>query len=86
MANLLNGYLYHVCVYLSFRHCTCLAHCLSSLYSLNPPPPFSLSLDLICREKAKELVNWLFQLEAEKFDMQYEFTKQRYEVSVRQGH
>ena len=38
------------------------------------------------REKAKELVNWLFQLEAEKFDMQYEFTKQRYEVSVRQGH
>ncbi|XP_042563605.1 troponin T type 2a (cardiac) isoform X2 [Clupea harengus] len=34
------------------------------------------------REKAKELVNWLFQLEAEKFDMQYEFTKQRYEINV----
>ncbi|KAL2104226.1 hypothetical protein ACEWY4_001094 [Coilia grayii] len=34
------------------------------------------------REKAKELWNWMFQLEAEKFDRQYQFTKQRYEITV----
>ncbi|XP_070758446.1 troponin T, cardiac muscle isoforms-like [Enoplosus armatus] len=34
------------------------------------------------REKAKELWDWLRQLEAEKFELQYKHTKQKYEVTV----
>ncbi|XP_076840230.1 troponin T type 2a (cardiac) [Brachyhypopomus gauderio] len=34
------------------------------------------------REKAKELWNWIHQLEEEKFELQYQFTKQKYEINV----
>ncbi|XP_042262179.1 troponin T, cardiac muscle isoforms-like [Thunnus maccoyii] len=34
------------------------------------------------REKAKELSDWLRQLEAEKFELQFKLTKQKYEVTV----
>uniref|UniRef100_A0A8D0ASJ0 Troponin T type 2b (cardiac) n=1 Tax=Sander lucioperca TaxID=283035 RepID=A0A8D0ASJ0_SANLU len=34
------------------------------------------------REKAKEMWEWLRQLEAEKFELQYKHTKQKYEVTV----
>ncbi|XP_029907360.1 troponin T, cardiac muscle isoforms-like, partial [Myripristis murdjan] len=34
------------------------------------------------REKAKELWNWMHQLEGEKFDLQYKYTRQKYEVTV----
>lgn len=34
------------------------------------------------RDKAKELWEWLRQLEAEKFELQYKVTKQKYEVTV----
>ncbi|KAL3058243.1 hypothetical protein OYC64_010421 [Pagothenia borchgrevinki] len=34
------------------------------------------------REKAKELFEWLHQLESEKFDLQYTQAKQKYEVTV----
>ncbi|XP_029287880.1 troponin T, cardiac muscle isoforms [Cottoperca gobio] len=34
------------------------------------------------REKAKELWDWLRQLEAEKFELQYTQAKQKYEVTV----
>ncbi|XP_041814424.1 troponin T, cardiac muscle isoforms isoform X4 [Chelmon rostratus] len=34
------------------------------------------------REKAKELWDWIRQLEAEKFEFQYKHTKQKYEVTV----
>lgn len=36
------------------------------------------------REKAKELWEWLRQLEAEKFELQYTHTKQKYEVRWRE--
>lgn len=35
-----------------------------------------------CRDKAKELWEWMYQLEAEKFELQDQITKQKYEVSV----
>uniref|UniRef100_A0A4W6ENA1 Troponin T type 2a (cardiac) n=1 Tax=Lates calcarifer TaxID=8187 RepID=A0A4W6ENA1_LATCA len=31
-------------------------------------------------EKAKELWEWMYQLEAEKFELQYQFTRQKYEL------
>lgn len=34
------------------------------------------------REKAKELWEWMHQLEAEKFDLQDQITRQKYEVSA----
>uniref|UniRef100_A0A8C4ZJW9 Troponin T type 2b (cardiac) n=1 Tax=Gadus morhua TaxID=8049 RepID=A0A8C4ZJW9_GADMO len=34
------------------------------------------------REKAEELWEWMHQLEAEKFDLQYKFSRQKYEVTV----
>ncbi|XP_033825223.2 troponin T type 2a (cardiac) [Periophthalmus magnuspinnatus] len=34
------------------------------------------------KEKAKELWEWMFQLEAEKFDLQYQFSRQKYEINV----
>ncbi|XP_070814381.1 troponin T, cardiac muscle isoforms [Chaetodon trifascialis] len=34
------------------------------------------------REKAQELWDWIRQLEAEKFELQYKHTKQKYEVTV----
>ncbi|XP_037108240.1 troponin T, cardiac muscle isoforms [Syngnathus acus] len=34
------------------------------------------------REKANELTEWLRQLEAEKFELQYKYMKQKYEVTV----
>ncbi|XP_047439692.1 troponin T, cardiac muscle isoforms isoform X2 [Mugil cephalus] len=34
------------------------------------------------REKANELLDWMRQLEAEKFELQYKYTKQKYEVTV----
>lgn len=34
------------------------------------------------REKAKELWEWMHQLEAEKFELQYKYTRQKYEVTV----
>uniref|UniRef100_A0A672H3J8 Troponin T type 2a (cardiac) n=1 Tax=Salarias fasciatus TaxID=181472 RepID=A0A672H3J8_SALFA len=35
------------------------------------------------KEKAKELWEWMYELEAEKFELQYQFTRQKYEVSKR---
>uniref|UniRef100_A0A3Q2QBL5 Troponin T type 2a (cardiac) n=1 Tax=Fundulus heteroclitus TaxID=8078 RepID=A0A3Q2QBL5_FUNHE len=34
------------------------------------------------KEKAKELWEWMYQLEAEKFDLQYQFARQKYEINV----
>ncbi|XP_068170597.1 troponin T, cardiac muscle isoforms-like isoform X3 [Antennarius striatus] len=34
------------------------------------------------REKAKELWDWVRQLEAEKFDLQFQHAKQKYEITV----
>ncbi|XP_069004753.1 troponin T, cardiac muscle isoforms-like isoform X1 [Embiotoca jacksoni] len=34
------------------------------------------------REKAKELCDWMRQLEAEKFELQCKYTKQKYEITV----
>uniref|UniRef100_A0A3B5LPP1 Troponin T type 2a (cardiac) n=1 Tax=Xiphophorus couchianus TaxID=32473 RepID=A0A3B5LPP1_9TELE len=34
------------------------------------------------KEKAKELWDWMYELEAEKFDLQYQFTRQKYEINV----
>ncbi|XP_019713984.1 troponin T, cardiac muscle isoforms-like isoform X1 [Hippocampus comes] len=34
------------------------------------------------REKAKELMDWIRQLESEKFELQYKYSKQKYEVTV----
>ncbi|XP_046907599.1 troponin T type 2a (cardiac) isoform X2 [Hypomesus transpacificus] len=34
------------------------------------------------RDKAKELWDWMHQLEAEKFELQYQFTRQKYEINV----
>nr|XP_021325515.1 troponin T, cardiac muscle isoform X1 [Danio rerio] len=34
------------------------------------------------REKAKELWSWMRELEAEKFELQYQFGKQKYEINV----
>uniref|UniRef100_A0AAQ4RKD4 Troponin T type 2a (cardiac) n=1 Tax=Gasterosteus aculeatus aculeatus TaxID=481459 RepID=A0AAQ4RKD4_GASAC len=41
----------------------------------------NLSLDQL-KEKAKELWEWMQQLEAEKFDLQYQITGQKYEINV----
>uniref|UniRef100_A0A672SA37 Troponin T, cardiac muscle isoforms-like n=2 Tax=Sinocyclocheilus grahami TaxID=75366 RepID=A0A672SA37_SINGR len=38
--------------------------------------------DSALREKTKELWSWMRQLEAEKFELQYQFTKQKYEINV----
>ncbi|CAK6951526.1 LOW QUALITY PROTEIN: troponin T type 2a (cardiac) [Scomber scombrus] len=32
------------------------------------------------KEKAKELWDWMYKLEAEKFELQYQFSRQKYEV------
>ncbi|XP_061582829.1 troponin T, cardiac muscle isoforms isoform X2 [Cololabis saira] len=34
------------------------------------------------REKTKELWEWMRQLEAEKFELQYKYTQQKYEITV----
>ncbi|XP_034021421.1 troponin T, cardiac muscle isoforms-like isoform X2 [Thalassophryne amazonica] len=34
------------------------------------------------RDKAKELWEWMRQLEAEKYELQYQYTKQKYEITV----
>ncbi|XP_008278057.1 troponin T, cardiac muscle isoforms-like isoform X1 [Stegastes partitus] len=34
------------------------------------------------RDKAKEMWEWMRQLEGEKFDLQFKFTKQKYEITV----
>ncbi|XP_043976993.1 troponin T, cardiac muscle isoforms [Gambusia affinis] len=34
------------------------------------------------REKAKEMWDWMRQLEAEKFDLQFKYMKQKYEITV----
>ncbi|KAF5896294.1 troponin T, cardiac muscle isoform X2, partial [Clarias magur] len=34
------------------------------------------------REKANELWKWMYQLEAEKFELQYKYVRQKYEVTV----
>lgn len=44
---------------------------------------FFLSFHFFRREKAKELWEWMYQLEAEKFDLQYQFSKQKYEVCIK---
>lgn len=44
------------------------------------------NLFLFIREKAKELWEWIHELEAEKFDLQYQFTTQKYEVCVHSTH
>ncbi|XP_052450780.1 troponin T, cardiac muscle isoforms-like, partial [Carassius gibelio] len=38
--------------------------------------------DSALREKAKELWSWMCQLEAEKFELQYQFTHQKYEINI----
>lgn len=35
---------------------------------------------LFPREKAKELWEWMYELEAEKFELLYQFSRQKYEV------
>lgn len=37
------------------------------------------------REKAKELWEWMYHLEAEKFELQDQITRQKYEVSMAFG-
>uniref|UniRef100_A0A3P9JSY4 Troponin T type 2a (cardiac) n=1 Tax=Oryzias latipes TaxID=8090 RepID=A0A3P9JSY4_ORYLA len=37
---------------------------------------------LFYREKAVELWEWMHQLEAEKFELQYQFARQKYEINV----
>lgn len=41
-----------------------------------------MSLDVFfpSRQKAKELWEWMYELEAEKFELQYQFSRQKYEV------
>uniref|UniRef100_A0A3B1IEZ7 Troponin T2, cardiac type n=1 Tax=Astyanax mexicanus TaxID=7994 RepID=A0A3B1IEZ7_ASTMX len=34
------------------------------------------------RDKANDLWKWMYQLEAEKFELQYKYTRQKYEVTV----
>uniref|UniRef100_A0A3Q3JF75 Troponin T type 2a (cardiac) n=1 Tax=Monopterus albus TaxID=43700 RepID=A0A3Q3JF75_MONAL len=34
------------------------------------------------KEKAKDLWQWIYELEAEKFELQYQFTRQKYEIKV----
>ncbi|XP_075332940.1 troponin T type 2a (cardiac) isoform X3 [Odontesthes bonariensis] len=34
------------------------------------------------KAKAKELWEWMYQLEAENFELQYQFTRQKYEINV----
>uniref|UniRef100_A0A673BIZ2 Troponin T type 2a (cardiac) n=1 Tax=Sphaeramia orbicularis TaxID=375764 RepID=A0A673BIZ2_9TELE len=41
----------------------------------------NLSQDRL-KDKAKELWDWMHELEAEKFELQYQFTRQKYEVCV----
>ncbi|XP_051961162.1 troponin T, cardiac muscle isoforms-like [Xyrauchen texanus] len=38
--------------------------------------------DSALRDNAKELWSWRRQLEAEKFDLQYQFTRQKYEINI----
>lgn len=40
----------------------------------------SLYLMMHCREKAKELWEWIYQLESEKFDLTEKMKRQKYEV------
>ncbi|KAJ8258075.1 hypothetical protein GJAV_G00192880 [Gymnothorax javanicus] len=47
----------------------------------NPLEIDDLSQDKL-KEKANELWKWLHQLEAEKFELQYKFQRQKYEVNV----
>uniref|UniRef100_A0A3B4WH82 Troponin T type 2a (cardiac) n=1 Tax=Seriola lalandi dorsalis TaxID=1841481 RepID=A0A3B4WH82_SERLL len=35
------------------------------------------------KDKANELWEWMYELEAEKFELQYQFSRQKYEVCVR---
>lgn len=46
------------------------------------PPLFYFTVSVSNREKAKELWEWMYQLEAEKFELQYQFGRQKYEVLV----
>uniref|UniRef100_A0A8D0AGX7 Troponin T type 2b (cardiac) n=1 Tax=Sander lucioperca TaxID=283035 RepID=A0A8D0AGX7_SANLU len=57
-------------------------HSLSSQFIPHTFHDQSLSCLHRCREKAKEMWEWLRQLEAEKFELQYKHTKQKYEVTV----
>ncbi|KAI3357700.1 hypothetical protein L3Q82_016105, partial [Scortum barcoo] len=41
----------------------------------------NLSQDKL-KEKAKELWEWMHELEAEKFELQYQFSRQKYEINV----
>nr|XP_029133410.1 troponin T, cardiac muscle-like isoform X3 [Labrus bergylta] len=41
----------------------------------------NLSQDKL-KEKAQELWEWMYELEAEKFELQYEFGRQKYEINV----
>uniref|UniRef100_A0A665U987 Troponin T type 2a (cardiac) n=1 Tax=Echeneis naucrates TaxID=173247 RepID=A0A665U987_ECHNA len=34
------------------------------------------------KDKAQELWEWMYQLEAEKFELQYQFSRQKYEINV----
>lgn len=43
---------------------------------------FCFTVSVCNREKAKELWEWMYQLEAEKFELQYQFGRQKYEVLV----
>ena len=36
------------------------------------------------REKAKEMWDWMYKLEAEKFELQYQLSSQKYEVCDQQ--
>ncbi|XP_051516554.1 troponin T, cardiac muscle-like, partial [Myxocyprinus asiaticus] len=46
------------------------------------PLDIDIANDSALRENAKELWSWVCQLEAEKFELQYQFTRQKYEINV----
>ncbi|KAI7794623.1 cardiac troponin T [Triplophysa rosa] len=46
------------------------------------PLDISNANDSALREKATELWTWMRELEAEKFELQYHFSKQKYEINV----
>lgn len=46
------------------------------------PLDISNANDSALREKATELWTWMRELEAEKFELQYQFSKQKYEINV----
>lgn len=54
---------------------------ISEIYILKKRFLVSLTVfSSLSRVKAKELWEWMYELEAEKFELQYQFSRQKYEV------